>query len=102
MNRIKWVLFLGVLASGMMQYASAGSTGTIHFYGAIVEGGCNFKTGGSQLVSSCERGAAKVTQARQISATNPLSFSLPLSLGHVTTQQVNNNPHLALMTVSYN
>ncbi|MFU2316606.1 hypothetical protein [Rahnella sp. PCH160] len=102
MSRIKWMLFLGVLASGMMQYASAGSTGTIHFYGAIVEGGCNFKTGGNQLVSKCERGGAQVTEARRISTTNPLSFNLPLSLGHVTTQQVNNNPHLAIMTVSYN
>ncbi|AVF33775.1 hypothetical protein [Rahnella sikkimica] len=102
MNRTKWMLFLGVLASGMMQYASAGSTGTIHFYGAIVEGGCNFKTGGNQLVSNCERGGAQVTQTRQISTSNPLSFNLPLSLGHVTTQQVNNNPHLAIMTVSYN
>ncbi|PKE31643.1 hypothetical protein CWS43_06190 [Rahnella sp. AA] len=102
MNRIKWGLFLGVFASGMMQYVSAGSTGTIHFYGAIVDGGCTFNTGGNQLVSHCERGGAQVKQTRQISTTNPLSFNLPLSLGHVTTQQVGNNPHLAIMTVSYN
>ncbi|QLK61814.1 hypothetical protein GE278_13990 [Enterobacteriaceae bacterium Kacie_13] len=102
MNRIKWVLFLGLLASGMTQFATAGNTGTIHFSGAIVDGGCTFNTGSNQVISNCERGGKSVTQVRAVDTQNPQAFNLPLSLGTVTTQQINNDPHLAVMTVTYN
>jgi len=102
MNRIKWVLFLGVMASGMTQYANAASGGTIHFSGAIVEGVCSFENGGNKVISDSERGNKKFTQVHSIKANNPLAFSLPLSMGKVTTQYINNNPHLAVMTVTYN
>lgn len=102
MNRIKWVLFLGVLASGMTQCVIAGNTGTLHFYGAIVEGGCNFDTGNNKVTSHCERGGKTIRQVRAVDLQNPLAFNLPLSLGTVKTQHINNDPHLALMTVTYN
>lgn len=102
MNRIMWVLFLGLLASGMTQFATAGSTGTIHFYGAIVDGGCTFDTGSNQVTSNCERGSKSVKQVHAVDPQNPKAFKLPLSLGTVTTQSVNNDPHLAVMTVTYN
>lgn len=102
MNRIMWVLFLGLLASGMTQFVTAGSTGTIHFYGAIVDGGCTFDTGSKQVTSNCERGSKSVKQVHAVDPQNPQAFNLPLSLGTVTTQSVNNDPHLAVMTVTYN
>lgn len=102
MNRIKTILFLGVMASGMTQFANAASSGTIHFYGAIVEGGCNFDSGGNKVISQCEQGTSKLTQVHSVNARNLAEFSLPFSKGQVTTQFVNNNPHLAVMTVSYN
>lgn len=44
MNRMTSLLFLGIMASGTIQFANAAATGgVIHFTGAIVEGGCNFK-----------------------------------------------------------
>lgn len=102
MNRVTCLLFLGVLTSGMTQFALAGSTGTIHFYGAIFDGECRFDTGGNKVTSRCERGGKTVTQVRDVDSQNPLSFNLPLSMGKVSTEYVNHNPRLAIMTVSYN
>lgn len=102
MNRVKWMLFLGVMASGMASNSFAASSGTIHFYGAIVEEGCSFVNGGNKVTSSCERGANKLTQVHTIAPGASSAFSLPLSMGQVTTEHVNNNPHLAIMTVNYN
>ncbi|RJT46876.1 type 1 fimbrial protein [Rahnella woolbedingensis] len=102
MNRVKWMLFLGVMASGMIPCSYAASSGTIHFYGAIIEGGCSFSNGGNKVTSTCERGTTQLTQVHTLDPRNSSAFSLPLSLGQVTTEHINNNPHLAIMTVSYN
>lgn len=102
MNRIMWVLFLGLLTSGMTQFATAGSSGTIHFYGAIVDGGCTFDTVNNKVTSKCESGGKTVTEVRAVNTQDPLNYSLPLSLGSVKTEHVNNDPHLAIMTVVYN
>ena len=102
MNSIRWTLFLGLLASGMMQFASAGSTGKIYFYGAIVDGGCSFTTGDQKVTSKCDRGGKTVSQVRTLDATQPQAYTLPLSLGQVGTEHIKNDPRLTLMTVTYN
>ncbi|CAM3913437.1 hypothetical protein [Rahnella victoriana] len=103
MNRTTCLLFLGVMASGTIQFANAAASGgIIHITGSIVEAGCNFNTARNKVISDCDHGGKQVRQVHALSVDNPSSFSLPMSLGHVTTKQVNNNPHLAVMTVSYN
>lgn len=103
MNRMTCLLFLGVMASGTIQFANAAATGgTIHFSGSIVDGGCNFNTARNKVISNCDRGGKQIRQSYTVDAQNPSSFALPLSLGQVTTQHINNDPHLAVMTVSYN
>ena len=103
MNRITCVLFLGVMASGTIQFASAAATGgIIHITGSIVDGGCHFSAARNAMISDCDRGGKQVRQVHTLNAQNPSSFALPLSLGQVTTRHINNDPRLAVMTVSYN
>lgn len=91
MNRIIWVLFLGLLASGMTQFATAGSTGTIHFYGAIVDGGCTFDTGSKQVTSNCERG---------VRASNRFTLSTHKTRRHLICRyRLELSPHSLLTTI---
>lgn len=103
MNRMTCLLFLGIMASGTIQFANASATGgIIHFTGSIVEGGCNFRAASNKVISDCDRGGKQVTQAHTLNVQAPSSYALPLSLGQVTTKHINNDPHLAVVTVSYN
>ncbi|KAA8730371.1 hypothetical protein [Ewingella americana] len=102
MNKIIAILFFGCCTSGMTQAAVTSSGGTIHFYGAIVEDGCIFNTSSNKLTSQCYRSGKTLQQTRTIDTKNLPNFSLPQSIGQVSTRNVNNNPHLAIMTVSYN
>ncbi|UJD88536.1 hypothetical protein FS594_06895 [Rahnella aquatilis] len=103
MNRMTCVLFLGVMASGTIQFATAAASGgIIHFTGAIVDGGCQFNAEQNRVISHCERDGRQIRQVHTVNVHTPSSFALPLSLGKVTTQHINNDPRLAVMTVNYN
>jgi len=96
------VLFLGFLTSGTTYAAVGSSSGTLHFTGAIVESGCAFDTTKNNVTSQCYRSGEAVSQTQAIGSKNLPHFSLPQSYGQVTTRHINNDPHLVLMTVSYN
>jgi len=102
MNKVIAILFFGFCTSGMTQAAVSSSGGTIRFYGAIVEDGCMLNTSANKVVSECYRGGKTIQQTNTIDTKNLPNFSLPHSVGQVSTRNVNNNPHLAIMTVSYN
>lgn len=102
MNKIIAILFFGFCTSGMTQAAVNSSSGTIHFYGTIVNDVCDFSTAQNNITSQCFREGKILKQTRAIDTHHLPNFSLPQSLGRVTTRYINNNPHLAIMTVSYN
>lgn len=102
MNKIIAILFFGFCTSGMTQAAVNSSSGTIHFTGAIVAGACTFDTAKTSVTSQCYRQGKTISQTKTIDSNNLPNFSLPRALGQVTTRHINNNPHLAVMTVSYN
>ncbi|WP_140471376.1 type 1 fimbrial protein [Ewingella americana] len=102
MNRLAMLLFFGFCTSGMTQAAVNPSSGTIHFYGAIVEDACSLNTTQNNVTTRCFRDGKDIIQTRTLATGNLPNFSLPKSLGRVTTQYINNNPHLAVMTVAYN
>lgn len=102
MNRLVMLLFFGFFISGMTQAAITPSSGTLHFYGAIVEDACSLTTTLNGVKTQCFRGGIGIVQNHVMVSRNLPDFSLPMSLGQVTTRHVNNDPHLAIMTVTYN
>lgn len=102
MNRLTMLLFFGLCTSGMTQAAVNSPSGTIHFYGAIVESPCNINRGQNMVTTDCFRDGKNIIQTRALTTSNLPNFTLPKALGVVTTQHINNNPHLAIMTVVYN
>ncbi|GAB2937258.1 fimbrial protein [Hafnia psychrotolerans] len=102
MNRLAMLLFFGFGASGMTQAAVNVSSGTIHFHGAIVEDICSLNMSQSEVISHCFREGKSIVQRHAIAPRNLPDFSLPQSLGQVTTRYINNNPYLAIVTVTYN
>lgn len=102
MNKVIAILFFGLCTSGMTQAAVSSSGGTIHFYGAIVEDACSFNTTQNKVVSQCFRNGKTLQHSQTIDTKNLPKFTLPQAVGQVSTRYINNNPHLALMTVSYN
>lgn len=102
MSRLAMILFFGLFTSGMTQAATGPSSGTIHFYGAIVEDACSINSSQNNVTTHCYRDGKNIVQTQSLAAGGLPNFTLPKSLGHVKTEHVNNNPNLAIMTVSYN
>lgn len=102
MSRLAMILFFGLFTSGMTQAAAGASSGTIHFYGAIVEDACSINSSQNNVTTHCYRNGKNIVQTQTLASGNLPNFTLPKSLGQVKTEYVNNNPHLAIMTVSYN
>ncbi|SRR5471032_2057150 len=102
MSRLAMILFFGLFTSGMTQAVVGSSSGTIHFYGAIVEDACSISSSQDNVTTHCYRDGKNIVQTQTLASGNLPNFTLPKSLGHVTTQHIKNNPHLAIMTVNYN
>lgn len=102
MNKVIAILFFGFCTSGMTQAAVNSSGGTIRFSGAIVASGCTLDTAKNNITSECYKDGKTYTHTQTIDTKNLPNFTLPQSLGQVSTRNINNNPHLALVTVSYN
>ncbi|GBU13730.1 hypothetical protein AwEntero_23310 [Enterobacterales bacterium] len=102
MSRLAMILFFGLFTSGMTQAAAGTSSGTIHFYGAIVEDACSINSNQNNVTTHCYRDGKNIVQTQSLATGGLPNFTLPKALGQVTTRYVNNDPHLAVVTVSYN
>ena len=88
-----------LLSTAPASAAPQSTGGVIHFHGAIVEGGCDFRTHPRQLELSCPQGQKIETRKFSFRDIAGQSFS---SLAKVEMHYLEPNRSTAVVVISYN
>lgn len=101
MKKIVPVVCLSLLSlalSGVAQAQSRSNSGTIHFIGQVVEGGCNVSPSGQGLQIACYRDGAIHEQHVAMSTTSSTPFKV---ISRIDRRTLPGNPYLQEVTISY-
>lgn len=97
---VKKLFFVAVLAS-VSSFSLAGSDrGTIHFQGAIVEGGCDFSPGQQNVNITCSEMGKPVTRAVSYANLSDYTSRRDSTL-HTDIRYLDPNKRLAIVSVTY-
>lgn len=89
---------IGLALSGVAQAQGQSNSGTIHFIGQVVEGGCNVSPSGQGLQIACYRDGALREQHVAMSTTSHSPFKV---ISRIERRTLPGNPHLQEVTISY-
>jgi type 1 fimbria pilin len=107
MMNIRVLIMVAIMSSWIVSFAassaqSARSTsGTITFYGAIVDSPCDTAFIDSTITTRCYRNGQTLTQRQTVSARMPLTARLPGNLASSRMEWLNPQRNLGILTVTY-
>lgn len=97
--RIVCLLAIGMIFATTAQAQSRASTGTIHFVGQIVEGGCGAEVQRAQVEISCFRDGVNHFQRVALNSSDDVHSMR--HIGKITQRSLAGHPELQEMTISY-
>ncbi|AJJ09507.1 hypothetical protein CH64_1128 [Yersinia rohdei] len=107
MSNYRVLLLITLMFSWVISFAASSAqsklpaSGTITFYGAIVESPCDTKLVGQAITMSCYRNGETLTQRQTLSRTMPLTSQLPGNLASSRLEWLNPQRSLGVLTVTY-
>ncbi|WP_058913938.1 type 1 fimbrial protein [Entomohabitans teleogrylli] len=80
--------------------AQAASGGVIHFYGRVVESGCDITQNGQHLNMTCDDKGKPVVYQASVTNLSPLT-SRDYRIERISRQNIQGRPNLAIINVEY-
>ncbi|CFQ52127.1 Uncharacterised protein [Yersinia aleksiciae] len=107
MSNCRVLIILAIVFSWIISFPASSAqsnlsvSGTITFYGAIVDSPCNTAVVGQTITTSCYRDGETLTHRQTLSRNMPLLSQLPGNLASSRMEWLNPQRSLGIMTVTY-